>query len=71
MEYVERLKDESVLYTVLCQSQQWFEASSASHNVARIVLRRLEHVYAKVSRETYLFLPSFLSFGASTTCTPS
>jgi hypothetical protein len=48
MEYVERLKDESVLYTVLCQTQQWFEASSAPQNIARVILRRLEHVYAKV-----------------------
>jgi len=48
MEYVERLKDESVLYTVLGQTQQWFEKNKEDEKVARIVLRRLEHIYSKV-----------------------
>jgi translation initiation factor 3 subunit C len=48
MEYVERLKDESVLYSALAQAQQWFEHTSANSNVARVVLRRLEHIYSKV-----------------------
>lgn len=49
MEYVERLKDESVLYQVLGQTQQWFETTKEDDKVARIVLRRLEHIYSKVS----------------------
>jgi translation initiation factor 3 subunit C len=47
MEYVERLKDESSLYSVLLLSQQWFELVSATESTARIILRRVEHVYSK------------------------
>lgn len=47
MEYVERLKDESSLYAVLLLSQQWFELVSSTDSTARIILRRVEHVYSK------------------------
>jgi translation initiation factor 3 subunit C len=48
-EYVDRLKDEKVLYRTICRSQAFYERTSQSEPLARVVMRRLEHIYSKVS----------------------
>ncbi|KAI5955133.1 NIP1 [Candida jiufengensis] len=50
MDYVERLKDESRIYNLIVRGQAYIESitpSLASEQLARIVLRRLEHIYYK------------------------
>ncbi|KAJ8585231.1 hypothetical protein M405DRAFT_912162 [Rhizopogon salebrosus TDB-379] len=46
-EYVDRLKDEKVLYRTICRSQAFYERTSQSEPLARVVMRRLEHIYSK------------------------
>lgn len=53
-EYVERLTDETALYSSIVRSQVYVEEIQKKHqgpqeSVNRIVMRRLEHVYFKVS----------------------
>lgn len=48
-EYVDRLKDEKVLYRTICRSQAFYERTSQPEPLARVVMRRLEHIYSKVS----------------------
>jgi translation initiation factor 3 subunit C len=48
-EYVDRLKDEQVLYRTICRSQAFYERTSQPEPLARVVMRRLEHIYSKVS----------------------
>lgn len=53
IEYVERLKDETTIYNLIVRGQVYVEAITPKESVhqsqqlARIVLRRLEHVYYK------------------------
>lgn len=47
-EYIERLRDEKVLYTSICLAQSYFEKYSREDALARVIMRRLEHIYYKV-----------------------
>ena len=53
IEYVERLKDESTIYNLIVRGQAYVESITPedvkykSEQLARIVLRRLEHIYYK------------------------
>jgi len=47
-EYIERLREEVPLYVALVKAQVLFEREGLSDQVARAVMRRLEHIYAKV-----------------------
>ncbi|KAH9485328.1 Eukaryotic translation initiation factor 3 subunit C [Psilocybe cubensis] len=46
-EYVDRLKDEKVLYCTICRAQAFYEKTSQSEPLGRVVMRRLEHIYSK------------------------
>ncbi|EFI28197.1 eukaryotic translation initiation factor 3 domain-containing protein [Coprinopsis cinerea okayama7 len=46
-EYVDRLKDEKVLYTTICRSQAFYEKTDPKDPLARVIMRRLEHIYSK------------------------
>ena len=48
-EYIERLRDEKSLYYSICRAQCYFEASKQEDLLARVISRRLEHIYSKVS----------------------
>lgn len=48
-EYVDRLKDEKGLYNSICRAQAYFERKSQFDPLARVIMRRLEHIYSKVS----------------------
>jgi translation initiation factor 3 subunit C len=47
---MDRLREEIPLYTTVVKAQALFEREARSDAVARVVMRRLEHIYAKVSR---------------------
>lgn len=47
-EYVERLKDEKVLYCTICRAQAFYEQSKQDDPLGRVVMRRLERIYSKV-----------------------
>ncbi|PVH18149.1 uncharacterized protein CXQ87_001066 [Candidozyma duobushaemuli] len=48
IEYVDRLKDEPTLYSLIVRAQVYVESTtSISDHLARIVLRRLDHIYFK------------------------
>lgn len=56
-EYVDRLKDEKGLYETICRAQAYFESREGqADSLARVTMRRLEHVYSKVGDH----YPSFL-----------
>ncbi len=57
-EYVDRLKDEKVLYCTICRAQAFYESSNQVEPLARVIMRRLEHIYSKV----YFPVLSLLSF---------
>ncbi|EPX73007.1 translation initiation factor eIF3c [Schizosaccharomyces octosporus yFS286] len=46
-EYIERLKDETALYTLLVRSQAYLERIGVVENTSRLIMRRLERVYYK------------------------
>ncbi|KAF5370895.1 hypothetical protein D9758_002037 [Tetrapyrgos nigripes] len=46
-EYVERLKDEKVLYCTICRAQAFYEKTKQDEPLSRVVMRRLEHIYSK------------------------
>ncbi|KAF8919978.1 eukaryotic translation initiation factor 3 subunit 8 [Mucidula mucida] len=46
-EYVDRLKDEKVLYCTICRAQAFYESSNQVEPLARVIMRRLEHIYSK------------------------
>ncbi|KAK0549533.1 Translation initiation factor 3 subunit c [Tilletia horrida] len=46
-EYVERLADEKRLYATIVRAQVYFEAVDHVDVLARVIMRRLEHIYAK------------------------
>ena len=47
-EYIERLRDEKSLYQSICRAQCYFEKSDQENPLARVISRRLEHIYSKV-----------------------
>lgn len=47
-EYVDRLKDEKVLYRTICRAQAFYESFLQPEPLARVIMRRLEHIYSKV-----------------------
>jgi len=68
-EYVDRLKDEKVLYCTICRAQAFYEKTSQSDPLGRVVMRRLEHIYSKVYNFFLLFLLlADLDFSARCCC---
>jgi translation initiation factor 3 subunit C len=65
-EYIERLRDEQSLYAVITRGGIWFErvekeGYDTGGSASRIVLRRLEHIYYKVtSLSIHLIQPTSL-----------
>jgi translation initiation factor 3 subunit C len=57
-EYVDRLKDEKGLYESICRAEAYFERVQQPDPLARVIMRRLEHIYSKVC-DIYLHLRSF------------
>lgn len=49
-EYVDRLKDEKGLYETICKAQAFYEKTIQPDPLARVIMRRLEHIYSKVIR---------------------
>ena len=47
-EYVDRLKDEKGLYCTICHAETLYEKKQLAEPLARIIMRRLEHIYSKV-----------------------
>ena len=50
-EYVDRLKDEKGLYCTICRAQALYEKTKQEDPLGRVVMRRLEHIYSKVSAQ--------------------
>lgn len=48
-EYIDRLKDEKKIYETLVKAQVYFEQVQLTENLDRVLMRRLEHIYCKVS----------------------
>ncbi|KAG5439245.1 hypothetical protein PCANB_001544 [Pneumocystis canis] len=46
-DYIDRLKDETGLYSIIYRTQVYLERINASDNISRIIMRRLEHIYYK------------------------
>jgi translation initiation factor 3 subunit C len=46
-EYMDRLRDEKMLYQTIIQGQIYFDAVSQVDAQSRIIMRRIEHIYAK------------------------
>lgn len=53
-EYVDRLKDEKVLYCTICRAESFYESTNQGEPLARVIMRRLEHIYSKVSQILYV-----------------
>lgn len=65
-EYVDRLKDEKVLYCTICRAQAFYEQSKQEDPLARVIMRRLEHIYSKVClRDIYRCLKTDLELRLS------
>lgn len=48
-EYVDRLKDEKTLYEGICRGQVYYDSrDNQAEALARITMRRVEHIYSKV-----------------------
>jgi translation initiation factor 3 subunit C len=47
-EYMDRLKDEKGLYCTICRAESLYEKKRLPDPLARVVTRRLEHIYSKV-----------------------
>jgi translation initiation factor 3 subunit C len=47
-EYVDRLVDEKGLYCTISRAQSHYETTNQEDPLARVVMRRLEHIYSKV-----------------------
>jgi hypothetical protein len=45
---VDRLKDETDLYSTIVKGQLYFEKHDLTDNISRVIMRRLEHLYYKV-----------------------
>jgi translation initiation factor 3 subunit C len=48
-EYIDRLKDEKVLYCTITQVQAFYEGLKQEDPLSRVIMRRLEHIYSKVT----------------------
>jgi hypothetical protein len=48
-EYVDRLKDEPLLYNLIVRAQAYLQLKNQTENVCRAMMRRLEHLYYKAS----------------------
>jgi translation initiation factor 3 subunit C len=48
-EYIERLQDEKSLYATICRTHALYEKTKQKEQLGRVVIRRLEHIYYKVS----------------------
>ncbi|KAH9961617.1 eukaryotic translation initiation factor 3 subunit 8 [Russula dissimulans] len=46
-EYMDRLKDEQGLYCTICRAEVLYEKKQLHEPLARVVTRRLEHIYSK------------------------
>ncbi|KAF7376059.1 Eukaryotic translation initiation factor 3 subunit C [Mycena sanguinolenta] len=46
-EYIDRLKDEKVLYCTICRAQAFYESTNQDEPLSRVIMRRLEHIYSK------------------------
>ncbi|KAF7315368.1 Eukaryotic translation initiation factor 3 subunit C [Mycena indigotica] len=46
-EYIDRLKDEQVLYCTISRAQAFYERTKQDDPLSRVVMRRLEHIYSK------------------------
>ncbi|KAI0292331.1 eukaryotic translation initiation factor 3 subunit 8 [Multifurca ochricompacta] len=46
-EYVDRLKDEKGLYCTICLAETLYEKKQLREPLARVIMRRLEHIYSK------------------------
>ncbi|KAI0000335.1 eukaryotic translation initiation factor 3 subunit 8 [Russula vinacea] len=46
-EYMDRLKDEKSLYCTICRAEVLYEKKQHPEPLARVVTRRLEHIYSK------------------------
>lgn len=47
-EYIDRLKDEKLLYCTICRAEAYYEITKQPDPLARVIMRRLEHIYSKV-----------------------
>jgi translation initiation factor 3 subunit C len=47
-EYVDRLRDEKGLYCTISRAQAYYEKANQEDALARVIMRRLEHIYSKV-----------------------
>lgn len=56
-EYVDRLKDEKVLYSTICRAQALYEKNKQEEPLGRVVMRRLEHIYSKVRLNGFHCVP--------------
>jgi translation initiation factor 3 subunit C len=66
-EYVDRLKDEKVLYCTICRAESFYEKTGQDDPLARVIMRRLEHIYSKVcSHSTPYFLELTVIFDSLT-----
>ncbi|KAI8374254.1 eukaryotic translation initiation factor 3 subunit 8 N-terminus-domain-containing protein [Radiomyces spectabilis] len=77
-DYIDRLRDEPSLYAILVRAQAYAEMYNMEDAVARVVIRRLEHLYFKpeqVIRSTERIakelLPKYISSKIITTEEPS
>ena len=46
-EYIDRLKDEKLIYETVVKAQIYFEQVHLAEHLDRVVMRRLEHIYCK------------------------
>lgn len=53
-EYVDRLKDEKGLYCTICRAQTLYEKTQQGDPLGRVIMRRLEHIYSKVSQSRHI-----------------
>jgi translation initiation factor 3 subunit C len=60
-EYVDRLKDEKVLYFTICRAQAFYEKTAQSDPLGRVIMRRLEHIYSKVHPFVFTLLRPLLT----------
>jgi translation initiation factor 3 subunit C len=53
-EYVDRLKDEKVLYCTITRAQAFYEKMCQEEPLSRVIMRRLEHIYCKVLFRSFM-----------------
>lgn len=46
-EYIERLSDEKLIYRTISQGQVYFESVQQTDELNRVMMRRIDHIYAK------------------------